>query len=90
MELALNFALEVAGAEGITLLSAGTDGSDGPTDAAGALVDGKTVPITERERALRFLENNDSYTFFRENGGLFITGPTGTNVMDLQILLVGE
>jgi len=90
MELALNFALEVAGKEGITLLSAGTDGTDGPTDAAGALVDGKTVPAMERERALRFLENNDSYSFFQENGGLFITGPTGTNVMDLQILLIGE
>jgi hydroxypyruvate reductase/glycerate 2-kinase len=90
MELALNFALEVAGREGITLLSAGTDGSDGPTDAAGALVDGQTIPATVRERALRFLENNDSYSFFQENGGLFITGPTGTNVMDLQILLVGE
>ncbi|MRR06524.1 MAG: glycerate kinase [Deltaproteobacteria bacterium] len=90
MELALNFALEIAGTEGITLLSAGTDGSDGPTDAAGALVDGKTITATERERALRFLENNDSYSFFQENGGLFITGPTGTNIMDLQILLVGE
>jgi glycerate 2-kinase len=90
MELALSFALEIAGTTGITLLSAGTDGSDGPTDAAGALVDGDTIAATEKERALRFLENNDSYTFFKENGGLFITGPTGTNVMDLQILLVGE
>ncbi|MDD2336260.1 MAG: glycerate kinase [Geobacteraceae bacterium] len=90
MELALNFALDIAGIDGITLLSAGTDGTDGPTDAAGALVDGKTIPFTEKECALRFLENNDSYTFFRENGGLFITGPTGTNVMDIQILLVGE
>ncbi|MGA7828714.1 MAG: glycerate kinase [Geobacteraceae bacterium] len=90
MELALCFALDVAGTDGITLLSAGTDGSDGPTDAAGALVDGETISLAEKERARRFLENNDSYTFFKENGGLFITGPTGTNVMDLQILLVGE
>lgn len=90
MELALHFALDSAGIDGITLLSAGTDGTDGPTDAAGALVDGETISLADKERALRFLENNDSYTFFKENGGLFITGPTGTNVMDLQILLIGE
>jgi len=90
MELALHFALDIAGIDGITLLSAGTDGTDGPTDAAGALVDGETIPLTKKEYALRFLENNDSYSFFQENGGLFITGPTGTNVMDLQILLVGK
>jgi glycerate 2-kinase len=90
MELALHFALEIAGIDGITLLSAGTDGTDGPTDAAGALVDGETISLAAKDRALRFLENNDSYTFFKENGGLFITGPTGTNVMDLQILLVEE
>jgi glycerate-2-kinase len=90
MELALQFALDIAGTDGITLLSAGTDGSDGPTDAAGALVDGKTISLEDKARALRFLENNDSYTFFKENGGLFITGPTGTNVMDLQIMLIGE
>ncbi|MDQ7088220.1 MAG: DUF4147 domain-containing protein [Acidobacteriota bacterium] len=92
MELALAFAIEIAGAEAVTLLSAGTDGSDGPTDAAGAMVDGRTVP-----RALSrgldprvFLERNDSYEFFRRAGGLLVTGPTGTNVMDLQILLVGR
>ncbi len=90
MELALIFALDIAGLDGITLLSAGTDGTDGPTDAAGAMVDGETIPLAEKESALRFLEDNDSYTFFRKNGGLFITGPTGTNVMDLQILLIGE
>ncbi|HOP41418.1 MAG TPA: MOFRL family protein, partial [Geobacteraceae bacterium] len=90
MELALCFALEIAGADGITLLSAGTDGTDGPTDAAGALVNGNTIPAAERGRALDFLRNNDSYTYFREIGGLFITGPTGTNVMDVQILLIGE
>ncbi len=90
MELALCFALEIAGTSGITLLSAGTDGTDGPTDAAGALVDGETIPATDRKTALRYLENNDSYTFFQKYGGLFITGPTGTNVMDVQILLIGS
>ncbi len=95
-ELALAFALEIAGKEGIEMLSAGTDGSDGPTDAAGAVVDGRTV-----ERAARFgldsaayLANNDSYNFFKEldcrGGGKshLKTGPTGTNVMDLQVILL--
>lgn len=90
MELALCFALEIAATSGITLLSAGTDGTDGPTDAAGALVDGDTIPAAGTETALRYLANNDSYTFFRKFGGLFITGPTGTNVMDVQILLIGS
>ncbi|MGD0229094.1 MAG: glycerate kinase [Syntrophorhabdales bacterium] len=90
MELALAFALEVEGREGVTLLSAGTDGTDGPTDAAGAIVDGH---IVERARpagidAREYLARNDSYTFFARTGGLFITGPTNTNVMDLQIILV--
>ena len=95
-ELALAFALEIAGKEGITLLSAGTDGADGPTDAAGAIVDGRTVP---RARALgmdpaTYLENNDSYAFFTTYDSRsgeeahFITGPTGTNVMDVQIIAV--
>jgi glycerate-2-kinase len=91
MELALAFAIEIRGSEGITLLSAGTDGTDGPTEAAGAVVDGDTV-----ERALKlglnpeeYLENNDSYNFFKQAGGLLETGPTGTNVMDVQIMLLG-
>jgi glycerate-2-kinase len=89
-ELALAFALEIEGIDGITLLSAGTDGTDGPTDAAGAFADSDTV---KRAKALgidpvEYLDNNDSYNFFRKTGGLFITGPTGTNVMDLQIVLL--
>ena len=89
-ELALAFALEIAGKKGITLLSAGSDGTDGPTDAAGAIVNGDTV---HKAKNLgldpeRFLENNDSYNFFKKTGGLFITGPTGTNVMDIQIIVV--
>ncbi len=92
MELALAFAMEIAGAESITLLSAGTDGSDGPTDAAGAIVDGQTVPraLARGLDPRTYLERNDSYEFFRRAGGLLITGPTNTNVMDLQILLVGR
>lgn len=89
-EFALAFAMEVEGADGITLLSAGTDGTDGPTDAAGAIVDGKT---TEKARLkglepLSYLDRNDSYRFFSQTGELFITGPTGTNVMDIQVILL--
>ena len=93
-ELALAFALEIDGQEGMTLLSAGTDGGDGPTDAAGALVDGNTVG---RARGLgiepvAYLDDNDSYGFFQRLDALsgershFMTGPTGTNVMDIQII----
>lgn len=87
-ELALSFALYITGTPGITLLSAGTDGTDGPTDAAGALVDGNTVTTANEKHARRALAENDSYTFFKTHGGLFSTGPTGTNVMDVQIILI--
>jgi glycerate-2-kinase len=90
MELALSFAVEMEGKGGITFLSAGTDGTDGSTDAAGAVVDGETV---RKARSLGmnpedYLENNDSFHFFEKVGGLLITGPTGTNVMDIQITLL--
>jgi glycerate 2-kinase len=90
MELALAFALEIEGIEGITLLSAGTDGTDGPTDAAGAIVDGQTI-VKAKAISLapeKYLKNNDSYNFFKKIDGLFITGPTGTNVMDIQIVVI--
>jgi glycerate-2-kinase len=89
-ELALAFALEIYGEKRLALLSAGTDGTDGPTDAAGAFADGRTVPAARQKGldAERFLADNDSYTFFASAGGLLRTGPTGTNVMDLQILLI--
>ncbi len=89
-EFVLAAALEIAGWEEILLLSAGTDGTDGPTDAAGAFSDGKTV---SRGKTMgmdpgSFLRENDSNTFFQKLGDLLITGPTGTNVMDLRIVLV--
>ncbi len=89
-ELAMVFAQEIKGMEGITLLSAGTDGTDGPTDAAGATVDAHTIEKAESTGISPedYLANNDSYSFFKAAGGLFITGPTGTNVMDLQIILL--
>ncbi len=90
-ELALSFAIAINGINGISMLSAGTDGTDGPTDAAGAIVDGGTVlrGITKGLDPRVYLDNNDSYTFLKETGDLFITGPTGTNVMDIQIILIG-
>lgn len=90
MELALAFAIDIAGEQAITLLSSATDGTDGPTEAAGAIVDGSTVREA-MERGLNpqeFLDRNDSYGFFSRTNGLFVTGPTGTNVMDIQIAVI--
>jgi len=89
-ELALSFAMEIEGIEGVTLLSAGTDGTDGPTDAAGAIVDGETI-VRGRAMGLdpqEYLDRNDSYNFFKQTDSLLITGPTGTNVMDVQIIVI--
>lgn len=74
----------------LIVLSGGSDGEDGPTDAAGASFDA-TIQRTARECGLqpeKFLAINDSYTFFEQLGGLLKTGPTNTNVMDLQVALV--
>ncbi len=89
-ELALGAALALDGRDGVLVASAGTDGIDGPTDAAGAVVDGATV-ARARELGLdprRALADNDAYSFFRALGDLIVTGPTGTNVMDVQVVLV--
>lgn len=85
--LALKAACLLRGRPGLTLLAAGTDGTDGPTDAAGAVVDGTTYEDAARcgidpEAALRTF---DAYRFFRAAGGHVITGPTLTNVMDVAI-----
>ena len=87
-ELALGAALALAGAPGCGLLAVGTDGVDGPTDAAGAYVDGGSVA---RARAAGVdpqaaLRDNDAYGFFDVEGGILRTGPTRTNVMDLALL----
>jgi glycerate 2-kinase len=89
-ELALAFALTVAGEGGITLLSAGSDGIDGPTDAAGGIVDGTTAARAKAAGLdpVRHLEENDAYPLLQASAGLLKTGPTGTNVMDLQIAIV--
>jgi len=88
-EFALSGALEVAGTE-LVVASVDTDGIDGNTDAAGALVDGDTVPESERERARDALRDNDAHGFLASRDRLLDTGPTGTNVNDLRLLLVGE
>lgn len=88
-EMALRLGLELAGTNGITALCAGTDGTDGPTDAAGGIVDGDTIP-RGRDLGLdaeKYLEEHDSYRYLEAVGGLFITGPTGTNVMDITVVL---
>ena len=83
-EFALAAAIDIAGMENSVILSAGTDGTDGPTDAAGAMADGTTADAT----APVSLNNNDSYTYFASHQGLIITGPTNTNVMDIHLVLV--
>ena len=76
--------------ENVVFLSAGTDGIDGPTDAAGAVVDQNSYIDAVRMglSPLQYLQNNDSYHFFKEFGGHIVTGPTGNNVMDIQLLLL--
>jgi glycerate 2-kinase len=90
-EFALAAALEIAGLDNVVLLSAATDGTDGPTAAAGAIVDGTTIQrgAAKGLNAAQYLARNDSYPFLQATGDLLITGPTFTNVMDLQLLLLG-
>lgn len=89
-EFALAAALDIAGAEGVAIFSGGTDGTDGPTDAAGAVALGDTAA---RARALGLdpaaaLDDNDAYPLFDRLGDLVRIGPTGTNVMDVHLVLV--
>ena len=90
-EFALASALDIAGLPDVVVFSAGTDGTDGPTDAAGALADGETVKralgLGLKPRAA--LDGNDAYPFFERLGDLVVTGPTRTNVMDVRMVLVG-
>jgi glycerate 2-kinase len=91
-EFAVAAALEICGWKEVLIMTAGTDGTDGPTDAAGAFADGTTL---SRSKELGLdpwvaLRENDSYPFLAKLGDLFITGPTGTNVMDLRIMLIGK
>jgi glycerate 2-kinase len=85
-EFVLAAALDIAGLADVVVFSAGTDGTDGPTDAAGAVADGRTLARNPEARC--FLDNNDSYRYFEGLGDLVITGPTDTNVADVRIILV--
>lgn len=90
-EFALAAALYIEDVKNAVVLSAGTDGTDGPTDAAGAIADGSTLARAARKELslVEQLAANDSYPVFEALGDLVKTGATGTNVMDLHILLAG-
>ncbi len=90
-ELVLAGAMHLSGWEGTVLFSGGTDGTDGPTDAAGAIADAGTVTRAESAglSAIESLKNNDSYHFFQPLDDLVMTGPTGTNVADVAFVMVG-
>lgn len=87
---ALCGALQLVPGEKIVILSAGTDGTDGPTDAAGAVVDGFTVSNAAQIdlAAADYVSRHDSYHFFRQAGGHITTGPTMTNVMDIMLAII--
>jgi glycerate-2-kinase len=91
-ELALAAAVELDGSAAVSLLAAGTDGIDGPTDAAGAYADGGTLARGRAQGldARNALDENDSHGFFDREGGVLRTGPTGTNVMDLVFVYAGS
>jgi hydroxypyruvate reductase len=90
-EFVLAAALDLAGLRNAVILSGGTDGTDGPTDAAGAIADGRTIARASELGldAARYLAENNSYRFFEALGDLLRTGPTNTNVMDVRLALAG-
>jgi hydroxypyruvate reductase len=89
-EFVLAAAIALAGMPDTVIFSAGTDGLDGPTDAAGAIASGETVERAAKLSldARTFLADNDSYHFFAPLNALVKTGPTGTNVMDIRAILL--
>ena len=91
-EMALAAAQLLRGWQRIVFLSGGTDGTDGPTDAAGAIADGHTINRAEKAglSAIGHLKENDAYHFFKPLDDLLMTGPTGTNVADVAMVLVAE
>jgi glycerate-2-kinase len=88
-EFALAAALQLEASEGLVVLAAGTDGTDGPTDAAGGLVDAGTVARgrTAGLDAARALADNDAATLLTAAGDSVVTGPTNTNLLDLYLIL---
>lgn len=91
-EFALAAARVISGEEGLVILAAGTDGTDGPTDAAGAIVDGDSIRRGQCSglNATDCLRDNNSYPFHKASGDLLVTGPTRTNVMDIYLALLAS
>ena len=90
-EIALSAAAGIAGIKNAAVFSVGSDGTDGPTDAAGGYADGDTVTelLEHRLTVDAVLQDNDAYHALEKTGGLIITGPTGTNVNDVAVALLG-
>ena len=88
---ALAAALGIDGHEGVAVFSVGSDGTDGPTDAAGGYADGDTLAELQEQGISLFevLADNDAYHALQKVDGLIITGPTGTNVNDVAVALLG-
>lgn len=89
-ELALAAADGISGIENVVVFSVGSDGTDGPTEAAGGIADGQTAPILLKQgiQIHHVLEENDAYHALKKADGLVVTGPTGTNVNDIAVLLI--
>jgi hydroxypyruvate reductase len=90
-ELALSAAAGIAGIPGAAVFSVGSDGTDGPTDAAGGYADYETCAELKAQgiEIYQVLQNNDAYHALQKTGGLIITGPTGKNVNDVAVALLG-
>ncbi len=91
-EIALSAASKISGMDGVVIASISTDGIDGPTDAAGALIDGSTLNRSKSKRldVKAFLAKNDSYSLFSKLDDLIFTGLTGTNVNDISLIVVAK
>ena len=90
-EFALAAAMGISGLENVVIASLGSDGTDGPTDAAGGIADGKTEALLKEKKISipEILKENDAYNALKAADALLMTGPTGTNVNDVAIALVG-
>jgi len=89
-ELALSAAEGIAGLDNVCVFSVGSDGTDGPTDAAGGYVDGNTAKLLKSMNVNIFdvLKDNDAYNALKKTDGLIMTGATGTNVNDFAVVLI--
>ncbi len=90
-QLALNAAISIEGQHAISLLSFATDGVDGPTDASGAIINSQTTLLARKKKLVPedYVQNNDAYHFHEAMDTILRTGPTGNNLMDIQVVLIG-